>query len=190
MAKEQSDWDETEDRYYPTWLDIPREFQDRRAVEAEKFNELITKHLHPSVRDWTCNEEGWKFELTDCTVVVTQNVAGSLAIHAVSDAMPRKWLDPIRAMLRQLLSNQDASACTPQQFAATLLQIVEETVAGIQNWLEPPPLRQSTFEQTESRGITLENSQFNYVGGRPRQAFDASSVRGYASVMDNGLGGE
>ncbi len=87
---------DTEDHLHPIWLSLSRDFEDRRAGEAQTCNQLLTQHLHCSVGAWNCDDGGWTFQLPYMTIRVHHDESGPLAAAAESDVMPRRYLDGLR----------------------------------------------------------------------------------------------
>lgn len=192
MKEAQSDTDKIEEYYHPTWLSIQRDFQDRRILEAEQFNELLSTHIQADAETWTCDAYGWSFEFADCNVFVDNDGAGNFVVHASSDSMSRRYLDGMRAMLRGILSAQDELNWTPKDLLVTLLQLVEEAVAWTQLWHHQSMIHTTSVKDPKSgvRNTVLNNFALKKPITIGRQGFDARSFQNYQSVMDNAYGGK
>lgn len=186
------DPNETEVCFHPTWLDSRRDFHDRRTIEAETFNEVLTRHVHPFVQTWTCDEQGWQFESEDFTVIVGNDVAGNLSVHAVSDVVPRKYLDPMRVKLREILFARDELSWSPGDFVGTLLQVVEEAVAWSELWHQSQQANPVSERHAKSRYMSTVLKDFKTYSdnGSGRRGFDARASRSYESVLNSSYGGK
>lgn len=120
--------------YTPIWFAGPRGFHDFRAVEAERFNELLDCHLPLEVKHWKCTRQGWSFCLDDVSIMVQQDRFSPLVVVASSETMTRKVLDSLRAAVRKVAILSDGVAWDATALATCLLQVVEEAVSWQQEW--------------------------------------------------------
>ncbi|KAG0645998.1 hypothetical protein D0Z07_7893 [Hyphodiscus hymeniophilus] len=122
--------DEYEDETYQ-----PRGFIDLRSREAQQFNDLITLHLPPEVRKWDCLQDtGWVFEFHDCVLEVTNMGDEPLQVRVSTTTIPRTFIDPLRQILRSLISDLLPQCYCATDLAIVLLRLLEEGAAMLQEW--------------------------------------------------------
>ncbi|KAK5175158.1 uncharacterized protein LTR77_000295 [Saxophila tyrrhenica] len=177
---------DTREEFHPPWLSRPRDFVDRRAEEAEAFNELLTQHLNTSAQTWDCDETGWTFELRHVILHIRHQEAGHLVAKAESEVMPRKYLDGLRCELRNMPWEADENSCTTLDLACALLRMTEEAVAWEELWNQK--LAAYDGRRAAATKNAREFEQKLHRDGSDRRGFDARSIRGYDSVLANPYG--
>ena len=116
------------------WLHQSRGFIDLRAKEAERFNDLLTRHLPDEVILWDCREAGWVFEFEHLVLVIENLGFNPVQVRVTNWALPRTYVDPLRRNLRYILSGPVSSRRDMTGFAIILLRLAEEAVVFIQEW--------------------------------------------------------
>lgn len=163
------------------------QFQDLRENEAESFGELITRHLPSGVNDWTCNVDGWSFDLTEVGLEVFNNANAPINVKATSSTMTRKFLDPLRVELREMISKPSQIYLDVTGFAVLLLQLVEECVASLASWkaytgrLVKTQKVLGIADRTEKRQTFLD-----HIDADEPELFKASEVSSWHSAVRHG----
>lgn len=154
-------------------------FSDKRQEAAEKFNDLLSQHLPPSVLSWACDEEGWSFEYNNANVVVVNDELNDLNTYASSDTMPRTFLDGMRKQLRWMSQDIGELDLTPTGFAVKLIEICEEADNWIRMWQD----------ELQARSSKQYCSKLNRESGlKPVDGWDARRVESWESILDNPAG--
>lgn len=171
--------------YEPIWLTAPRGFVDLSASAAESFNNLLSNHLQAAVESWSCNEDGWTFALHDLTIEVRNDIM-STSVVVTSRSVPRKYLDPMRVQLRDVLHEQLQCSCwCILDFAASLLQVTEEAIACLRDWKKAPK------KPTLKPSITLQQWRLRKRSQKePAKeiGWDASTVTDWTAIHKHAVG--
>jgi len=163
--------------YHPSWLDNPRGFIDLRSKEAEEFNEILNAFLPQEVIHWDCQEDnGWSFEFKDIVLNVTSSALDPVQVFANTWAMHRRYIDPLRRNLRQILSWPLESRHDMFGFAMILLRMAEEVAMHIQDWKagREPPQDEQKIQGWNVREITDFNCIYDNAKGLDLDTVDES----------------
>jgi hypothetical protein len=110
-------------------MSTPR-FVDGTIASADLLNDLLQTYM-PLAVDWTIGPVSCTFQLT-CLTVRVENGAG-MPLTASSDTMPRRYLDPLRQALRDILhAALSEPTWSTMGFGVMLLQMGEEALLHVE----------------------------------------------------------
>jgi hypothetical protein len=153
-------------------MSTPR-FVDGTIASADLLNDLLQTYM-PLAVDWTIGPVSCTFQLT-CLTVRVENGAG-MPLTASSDTMPRRYLDPLRQALRDILhAALSEPTWSTMGFGVMLLQMGEEALLHVE-----------AFQKTSQAQLDTQHQQ------RPQEqppsiGWDATSSD-WRSILSNPLG--
>ena len=112
-------------------------------------------------------------------IAVNNDEFGALSVHADSMNMPRKFLDAMRAHLRQTLEGICELDFTPTGFVVKLLELCEEARSWEETW-QKHLLEKAAKDQSDAPGPKRKLEQAH--GWNPTQ------IESYESIADNPFG--
>jgi hypothetical protein len=152
-------------------MSTPR-FVDGTTASSDLLNDLLQTYM-PLAVDWTMGPGSCTFQLA-CLTVRVENGAG-MPLTASSDTMPRKYLDPLRQALRDILhAALSEPTWSTMGFGVMLLQMGEEALSHVEAF------------QTSQAKLGLQHQQ-RPQEGLPSIGWDATSSD-WRSILSNPLG--
>ncbi|KAK4500173.1 hypothetical protein PRZ48_008359 [Zasmidium cellare] len=141
-------------------------FRNGVAEAVEMLNELLDMHMPSDAQEWKISQTSWKFDFVDLNVELSNS--NGISVSAQSDVMPRRYLDPLRHALRQILSDSLGEPIWKTlAFGTMLLRLAEEASWYLRSYLE---------------------HYFHREDGQQQAGWDAAAVNDWSKVVDNPYG--
>lgn len=159
-----------EEPYIPLWFRTLRGFVDLGRLQNERILDMIEKNVPSDVVNWDYSDENeWIFEYPEIIVRIKVSSGSSsflLPIDIVNReyGLERKFIDPIRSSIRDMVKEQGPQMTTFYDFAFLILRVLEELSSYL-------VIRRADPVLTE-------------VG----KGWDASQVKNWEDVVDNPFG--
>lgn len=110
-------------------------FIDKTQAATDDLNDLISSNISFAVQSWASSQRRWIFRFDKLSVELIHDVGQPLHVCASSDEMPRRYLDGLRAELKEILNQELCeSSWSAIGFGVMLLQMTEEAEFWLEMW--------------------------------------------------------